>query len=214
MGRPPLEVGTHGAIRYLRGDSGWIARTLFRDFDGRTKQVERSGKTKGEAERNLKRAVKERTSVGGDGVTSETRLKDAAAVWFAGIQQDVDAGTNSPRTEDSYRSVLERHVLPGLGNLRVWEVTVARVDRFLGALSESAGVPTAKSARSVLSGVMRYAARHGAAGTIPVRDTRPLSVGRTNGPRALTSEERLPGRLSLRATRRRFGGTRPTSPGS
>ncbi|GAB3480063.1 site-specific integrase [Amycolatopsis cihanbeyliensis] len=190
MGRPPLEVGTHGAIRFLRSTSGWIARTLFRDFDGYTKQVERSGKTKGEAERNLKRALKERAGSVGDGVTSESRINEVAALWFADVRLDVEAGKKSPGTEETYSSILERHVLPGLGELRVREVTVARADRFLGAISSSAGVPTAKSARSVLSGLLGYAARHGAIGTNPVRDTRPLSTGRSKEPRALTAEER------------------------
>ena len=81
MGRPSLEVGTHGAIRFLPSGSGWIARTLFRDFDGRTKQAERSGKTKGAAERNLKRALKERAGSVGDGVTSESRIHELSALW-------------------------------------------------------------------------------------------------------------------------------------
>lgn len=190
MGRPSLEVGTHGAIRFLPTKAGWIARTLFRDFDGRTKQVERSGKTKGEAERNLKRSLKERAGAIGDGITSETRIKEVAALWFADVKRDVEAGKKSPGTEETYRSILDRYVLPGLGELRVREVSVARADRFLGTLSSSVGVPTARTARSVVSGLLGYAARHGAIATNPVRDTRPLSGGRSKGPRALTAEER------------------------
>ena len=53
------------------------------------------------------------------------------------------------------------------------------------------GVATAKTARSVVSGMLGHAARHGAVSTNPVRDTRPLSAGRTNGPRALTHDERI-----------------------
>jgi hypothetical protein len=37
--------GHLGDLPARRGGSGWIARTLFRDVDGRTKQAERSGKT-------------------------------------------------------------------------------------------------------------------------------------------------------------------------
>ncbi len=191
MGRPPLEVGTHGVVRFLKRESGWAARAQFRDFDGRTKQVERRGKTKGEAERNLKRALKQRSGLVGDGVTSESRIKEVAALWLADIELDVEAGRKSPGTGQAYRSVLDRYVLPGLGELRVREVSVARADRFLAALSSGVGVATAKTARSIVSGLLGYAARHGAVSTNPVRDTRPLSAPRPDGPRALTREERV-----------------------
>jgi hypothetical protein len=46
MGRPPLPIGTYGSIRYYRTSTGWRATTNFRDFDGRTRPVERKGNTK------------------------------------------------------------------------------------------------------------------------------------------------------------------------
>lgn len=190
MSRPPLDIGTHGAIRYLSAKSGFVARTLFRDFDGRTKQVERWGKTKGQAERKLKRALKERSGSTGDVVTSETLLRDVATLWLADVKHDVANGNKSPGTANAYESVLNRCVLPGIGELRVREVSVSRVDQFLGAVASSIGVPTAKTARSVVSAIMGYAARYGATDMNPVRDTRLLSNSRKNGPRALTREER------------------------
>jgi hypothetical protein len=40
-------------VRTYRTDQGWRARTLFRDFDGKTRHVERSGKSRAGAERSL-----------------------------------------------------------------------------------------------------------------------------------------------------------------
>jgi hypothetical protein len=117
-------------------------------------------------------------------------------------------------TEGTYRSILDRYVLPGLGELRIRELTVARADRFLGTLSASVGVATAKTARSVVSGMLGYAARHGAVSTNPVRDTRPLSAGRTNGPRALTHDERIQWLEQLEQTRNQSVGTSRTCRGS
>ncbi|WP_019806700.1 tyrosine-type recombinase/integrase [Saccharomonospora halophila] len=152
--------------------------------------MERAGKTKGEAERTLKRALKQRAGLVGDGITSETRVKEIAELWFGDVELDVESGRKSPGTGQAYRSVLDRYVLPGLGELRIREVSVAHADRFLAALSSSVGVATAKTARSVVSGLLGYAARHGAVTSNPIRDTRPLSAGRSEGPRALTREER------------------------
>ena len=34
MGRPPLDIGTYGAIRCYETDSGWRATVKYRDYDG------------------------------------------------------------------------------------------------------------------------------------------------------------------------------------
>jgi hypothetical protein len=44
MERPPLALGTSGAIRCYKRDSGYRARTLARDYDGRTRAIERHGR--------------------------------------------------------------------------------------------------------------------------------------------------------------------------
>jgi hypothetical protein len=51
VGRPPLSVGTYGSISIAPYGTGYRARTLYRDYDGVTRRVERHGQTKGAAER-------------------------------------------------------------------------------------------------------------------------------------------------------------------
>jgi integrase len=190
MPRPPLPIGTHGEIRCYQTASGWRANTKFRDHDGVTRRVERTGKTKAAAERNLKTALAERTGPAGQMITSDSRFEDVAEQWFRTVQAGVDRGTRSPATADVYRSILDRHVLKGLGQLRMREATVPRVDAFLTTLRQTTGTPTAKTARSVISGVLGLAVRHGALSANPVRETARLEGGRRKGPRALTLEER------------------------
>ncbi|MCS7483098.1 tyrosine-type recombinase/integrase [Umezawaea endophytica] len=190
MGRPPLPIGTYGKIRAYETASGWRATTKFRDFDGTTRPVERSGKSKAAAERNLKQALTERTRSSGAALTGETRFRDVAEQWFRAFKALADAGTRSPGSVDTYRSILDRHVLPGLGAYRLREATVPRVDVFLEALRRTTGTATAKTARSVVSGVLGLAVRHGALSTNPTRDTARLEGSRKKGPRALTRAER------------------------
>ncbi|MEU0877821.1 hypothetical protein ABZ345_04415 [Lentzea sp. NPDC005914] len=140
MGRPPLDIGTYGAIRCYQSESGWRAQTNYRDYDGHTRPVQRRGKTKAEAERKLKKALAERKAPAGDGLTPDSRFKEAAALWFGKFQALADAGKRSPGSVDTYRSILDRHVLPGLGELRIREMTVARIDAFLQALWRSVSV--------------------------------------------------------------------------
>ncbi|WP_433870481.1 site-specific integrase [Saccharopolyspora sp. CA-218241] len=83
-------------------------------------------------------------------------------------------------------------MLPALGELRVGhEVTVPAVDAFLQALRTAKSVSVAKTSRSVVSGVMGLAVRHGALAQNPTRDTARLERRRRKRPRALTLEERV-----------------------
>ncbi|GAA3890141.1 site-specific integrase [Saccharothrix violaceirubra] len=191
MPRPPLPIGTFGSIRHYPTATGWRAMTMYRDRDGKTRPVERLGKTKTAAERNLKKALAERSGPSmGDALTADSRFKKAAELWFGKFEAAANAGSRSLGSVDTYRSILDRHVLPGLGEIRLREATVPRVDAFLDALRRNVGVSTAKTARSVVSGVLGLAVRHGALDVNPTRETARLEKGRKKGPRAFTLEER------------------------
>src|SRR5690606_31055971 len=77
-----------------------------------------------------------------------------------------------------YRQSLDRHILPGLGEVRLSEATVPRIDRFLKSLTVSSGASTAKTARVVLAGMFSLATRHGAIEQNPVRETGNVVVKR------------------------------------
>ncbi|WP_258175390.1 tyrosine-type recombinase/integrase [Actinopolyspora mortivallis] len=168
----------------------WRALTKFRDFDGVTRSVERVGKTKAAAQRQLKQALTERTATVAEVVAPSTRFREVAEQWFRSVQAAAAQGTRSPTTVDVYRSQLDRHVLPALGELRIQEVTVPRVDSFLSALRSQSGTSTAKTSRTVVSGVLGLAVRHGAIPNNPVRETARIEEGHKSAPRALTAAER------------------------
>lgn len=167
MARPPLPIGTWGAIRRVeKAPKLWTAYARFRDYDGVTRIVERQGTTGPKAETALKQALVERAKVHGDEVTADTRLKVVAEQWFA----DQIAGARAYNTERRYREVLDLMVLPGVGMLTLREITVARCDRFLKLTITSHGPAAAKHAKTVLSGVLGLATRLGALSTNPIRD--------------------------------------------
>ncbi|QUC01184.1 site-specific integrase [Cellulosimicrobium cellulans] len=185
MGRPPLPVGTWGTVFVTalpRG--GYRARTRFRDYDGVTRLVERTGRTKNAARSALTTYLTERSAPAGDDITADTRLRVVAEVWHAEVRaRDLAAGTVR-----RYREVLDDHVLPGVGGLLVREATVSRLDAFLKGVTTRVGAPTAKLCRTVLSGTLGLAVRHGAAAANPVRDVADITVTRPES-RALTLEE-------------------------
>ena len=184
MGRPGLALGTAGKIRLHASPSGHRAVAWYRDYDGKCRQVERHAMTKVAAEAALRLALRDRArfDVGGD-ITSNTRVSVLAEAWFAGLQN------LSPTTMQAYRNRLDQQVLPGLGNLRVRELSVGTIGRHLRLVAGKHGPGMAKMTKSVLSGVCGLAARHDALERNPVRDTGRIETSAKKAPKALTADQ-------------------------
>ena len=76
-----------------------------------------------------------------------------AALWLA----EVDGSELASGTERLYRFVADAYVLPGVGELRLREVTVSAVDRLLASVHGRHEAGAAKSTRSVLSSILGLA---------------------------------------------------------
>ena len=133
MGRPSLALGTFGALRFYRTDNGWRVRTYVRDPDGRTREVERRGRTKNAAEQALKTALRDRSNHGGttQEITQTTKVRVLAESWFA----EFTGNGNALNTIQLYRDRLDRQVIPSLGGLYVHELTPSVIDRHLRAVA-------------------------------------------------------------------------------
>lgn len=188
MGRPPLTLGTNGDIRVYPLGDGYQARTKVRDFDGRTRQVSRVGKTKGAAKQALQHAVKNRY-VGQQGdITPDTKVDVVAELWW----EEFLKGNPSPNTVRLYRDRIDNQIIPSLGGLRVRELTVGVCDRHIQTVVEKNGPGLARTLKAVLSGICKHAAKHDALDRNPVRD-----VGKVSQPNvsknvvALTAEHAI-----------------------
>ncbi|WP_236004415.1 tyrosine-type recombinase/integrase [Amycolatopsis pittospori] len=191
MARPPLDVGTHGKIRFSDTATGVRARASYRGFDGKVHDIERTGPTRPKAERLLKKAISEALKApGGGDIDHNTKFGVVADRWLARQAERVEAGERAHGTLDNYRSMLKNHVLPALGDLRLHEVTVPRLDAFLPGVKAKTSASHARTARAVVSGILGYAVRQGALGMNPVRELERIEGGKRKKPRALSSLER------------------------
>lgn len=197
MSRPPLPLGTWGKIRtYIdavdaRGKPRRHRATAkYRDFDGVTRRVEAYGRTPTDASNNLRQKLRERSGKGHAGeLTAMHRFSEAAALWMAKFAGMVEEGRRSAGSLDTYRRHLDNHVLPALGQVRLGELTTPLVDKVIDKIKKDVGPPTAKSCRSVVSGVMSLAVRYGAVSTNPIRDVERIEVKARKAPRALSEPE-------------------------
>ncbi|GAA3624561.1 site-specific integrase [Kineosporia mesophila] len=190
MARPPLPLGTMGEIRYYPTSKGYRAVTYYRDYDGITRQVGRTGRTKPAAGNRLKEACRDRgrTDAAAE-ITRDTTVKALAEEWFSEVALAVQMGDRSPGTGRAYRDRLDNQVLPAFGALRLREVTVSRTDLLIKRVRESNGVSIAKTTRTVLSGMFGLAVRHDAMPANPVRETATLPSAGKSPHRTLTLAE-------------------------
>ena len=185
-----LNVGEHGDIHYRVKPSGRVSASAYvRNAQGVRKRLEATGSSKAAARRALLASVAEAVGTGGAGYTRQTTLAQVAADWLRSIEQLAEAGRRSPRTVALYRHALDRHVIPGIGGLRLSELTPSRMDAFIQERRRVAGYSVAKLCRSVASGVCGYAVRRDAMRFNPVRDIESLESPDTREARALTDEE-------------------------
>jgi integrase len=191
MARPPLAMGTHGSISITKppGRSVFVARCRFRDFDGVTRSLERSARSKAAAAAALQDEVRTRTGVPAAPLRPHHTFERAAEQWLAKLDAQVAAGTRAATTADTYRQRLNSVILPAMGQWRLRECTVPQLDAFFGDLARTQGPQSRKTIRTVVSLILRLAVQHEAIRDNPVRHLDPIEVG-SRKPRALTAEER------------------------
>lgn len=202
MARPELAIGTSGKIRIEKlGPKRFRARARFRDYDGITRDIEATDTTGPAAERALKVKLRDRATPTDDEITRETRISALAELWVEEITAEERI---APQTIHRYATSVRTSILPALGNLRVREASVGRLDRFLRDIAKDRP-SAAKGVKVVLSQMFALAVRHGAIPTNPVRDT-----GRLRKPRrtvvVLSAEQLQAVRTAIREWQRPIPG--------
>jgi integrase len=175
MARPPLPIGTWGNIRTEKlAANRHVARARFRDYDGTTRDVEATGITGPAAIRALQAKLRDRIAPNDDEITRETRVNTLADLW---LDELIAEERVTPQTIDRYTTSLRTVIRPAIGNLRLREATVGRLDKVLREVAKDRP-SAAKGAKVALGQMFALAVRRGALATNPVRET-----GRLRKPR-------------------------------
>lgn len=136
MARPRTPIGTFGSITTTRTPGGrCVARTRYRDWDGKSRHVQTTGATRPSAERSLKKKLAERDLLqpGFTGMTADSPFPALVSYWL----EDMDLEDRLSRTT---RLLYERTtctlVLPFFKDVTLREIGVARCDYFLKQLAK------------------------------------------------------------------------------
>ena len=175
MSRPVQPLGAYGEIFVRKVGANYAATTRYRDTDGGYVRIQATGSSAAKARNALKTRITERAGTsGGSDLNGNTSLAELGQYWLAEARV---SGRQSPQTLDAYEATWESVVLPALGKLRLRELTVGGVDRFLKALAPGHR-SRALRARVVLALMFDLAVRHDAMPKNPARDAAPVPRGR------------------------------------
>lgn len=178
MARAPLVLETHGKILRKKVNGVPTAYTRYRDADGVTRKVQRIGKTLADAQQNLEKALKLRNFTADEHaeLTLDSTVDDLVQEWLTEARE---AGTYATATLRTYAKRAETVITPGIGMVRLREVGVSKIDRFVKLVTKSRGPGTARTVRSVLINAFDLARRHGLVDINYARNTAPVPATRT-----------------------------------
>jgi integrase len=162
----------------------------YRNNQGQRRRIEATASSKTAARRKALASLDRVKSSSGMGRYGErTTFGEVAEEWYQQIARLVEQDRRSPTSLELYRRTLDLHILPALGDLRLSELSVARLDHFLDEKHRSDSYAIAKVCRSVCSGMCGFAVRRDAIRFNPVRDVVPLEGGGREPARALAVDE-------------------------
>ncbi|WP_039791203.1 site-specific integrase [Amycolatopsis sp. ATCC 39116] len=194
MGRLPLSPGSHGEIKVKQVGKSWEGRCRYRHEDGTYSDVRRRAGTKEKAKQAVRDAMKDFVShAPGADLTAFSRFSEAAAQWLDEYRKDAENGIYALTSVDTYSDHLRNHVLPRLGNLRLFEVKTPVINALCQAKLKAHSLSLAKHTKAVISNVMTFAVQAGAIERNPTREIAPLTERRAktkkSKSRALSGDE-------------------------
>jgi hypothetical protein len=192
-GRPSLSIGDHGKIKRTKLGSGtWVAKCRYRDRDGVTRLVQRTGPPDERDQYGklafdvLKESLAERRlPTGADAIGVNTLVSALVKEHLSRLEEDGRAA----RTLDTYRAAATK-VLKFIGGVRVGEATPARIDAALRSMRATHGATSARVSKTILRGALQLAVMANALTSNPVRDVQAIkSNHRPKGATALTAQQ-------------------------
>lgn len=137
-------AGGDGSITWDADAERWVGR-LPRDERGRRAKVK--GRTKAEVRQKLNKRLRERE----EGLTTTAGNMTVRQFLEAWIRDTVEPGDLAGKTKQSYELTVRKHLVPGLGRVRLARLTPMHVQRFVNTeLEAGKGRRTVQSSHAVL----------------------------------------------------------------
>lgn len=156
-----------GAVYQRKSDGLWVGAVELPRVGGDRRRSVVTGRTEAEAKRELNK-VKETLEHHGDLPSPGQTLESWLNVWF----ETIALKKIRPNTARTYRTLLERYIIPTIGTVKLSKLTPAHVRRVEAAITSTLKDPkdpdkgylsstTAAQAHRILAVALKYAEREG-----------------------------------------------------
>lgn len=152
MGRKKNRAAHGAGSVYQRQDGRWVAQYIYHDHVNnteKTKYIYR--KTQREAQKALT-AVLAEIDAGSFIEDSKITLKEWLNIWLNEYNPDV-----KPLTLKSYRTQIDKHIVPALGASKMFSLKPHQIQKFYNQLSERLSPKTIKNIHGVLHKALKQA---------------------------------------------------------
>lgn len=160
MPRPRIPLGQHGEIWLTepsdKTNGKWIAKCEYRGDDGRMHRMSRANKSREKARYKLETAFEEKVKQGGGSVTADMKLSRLLELYLEEKARTVKEGSMA-----AYKSSA-KHIANRIGDLYVSEAKPLVLQRFIDYVTENVGAGSAKTCKTILSGMFKIAVQNGA----------------------------------------------------
>ena len=146
-----------------RGKGSWQLQVYVSGLDGKPKRhYETVRGKKSDAQRRLRELLSS-LDRGVSVPVGKLTLAEHLRAWLSGYVK-----TNcSIRTLEGYTSIVERHLVPALGNVQLKNLTYKAIEQYYGKAKEGLSARTVHHQHRVLSQSLKYACRQGYLGRNP-----------------------------------------------
>lgn len=194
VGRPALRTGERGNITIKEvGHRKWRARCYYRDSTGAKRELTAHASTKGRAENALKGKWHETSKdiITGRHGGGKLTVGDLVERWYSEMLKISRVnGKPKERTLVHQKRMLDKHLIPRIGELSCDELTVGRLNSVIADIvaEDGSGKATAVMTRSKLIHICGYAVDNDILPYNMGRETRVLAYSPAS-PHTLDAEE-------------------------
>lgn len=144
-----------GSVYQRKSDKRWVGSVHVGYSDGKRIRKTVYGKTRAEAAAKLRAA--QTAAAQGTLIHDERRTVEDYLTWWI---DEVVPGSVKPTTEDGYRYMVRRYVVPAIGNLKLAKLSPLHVQEMLTAMERRGlSAATRRQTRAILRRALNHAER-------------------------------------------------------
>lgn len=176
MSRPPKRPGELGNVTPRPYLGKWRARVVVRDGGGNPHRIDVTASSPEEVRARVRRRAQQIWRGMVVGFDEDSTVAELSEAWL----EDVRESDRQQSTVESYESIVRNVIVRQIGAFRLSDLNAGVCDQMLKEVRRSKSPGYARSARRVMSVMLRFAVQHEAIRANFIRDVDPIRSDETH----------------------------------